>query len=216
MNKINSITEVNMDAIRNLKEDWVTQNPTAPDMPPVVVASRGGNPIAMVVSQTIDRDSSLMAAHVMVKAASADHLVLISDSFVMTAEKEIHLEPGELSRRWEAGDRKDISEALCCLIVETDIEFISLPYAIDGGEIGWGEEKRPELAGGRIPETLKEIMKTTRLIDNPELIEGAKVLGIDDPERQWFHLARAAMELLRQNDYIVIDLITDQHPEWTS
>ncbi len=216
--KFNSISEVNIETIRSLKADWVAQNRDSPDMPPVVMASRDGNPIAMVVSPTIDRDSSLHAAHVMVRAASADYLVLINDSFTMTADKEIQLEPGELQRRWKAGDRKDISEALCCVTMgaDKDAEFISLPYAIDGGEIGWGEEKRSAMASGLIPEVLREIMKAPRLIDEPTLIAGAKAVGIDDPERQLFHLARAAMKLLEQNGYLIIDLISDRHPEWLS
>jgi len=213
---LDSMSIVDMETIRGFKEVWVTDNPTEPDMPPVVFAGRKDKPIALIVSPTIDRDSSLKAALVMARTANADFLALISDSFVKTVGKEIQLESGELQRRWNSGDRKDISEALCCVIAskDKDIEFISIPYTLEGVKLTWDKEKRSEKADGTIPEVLREIMQAPRACNDPEIIAKAREEGIEDPERQLFHLARAAFMLLEMNGYAVIDMISEHHPEW--
>jgi hypothetical protein len=203
---------------RECKVDWVRRE-RRPDMPPVVIAERpAGTALAMVIAPRVDRDLGLRAAALLRRGFDAARLIFIVETYMeVRARGRPSLEPSELQRRWEAGERGTIVECLSCFAVDASSPTVMalLPFEMGGRRVVWLPE--PDArgpAGGLVPDELGRIMSAPPLRDHPLIAEAASELGFDE-ERALFHSGRAGLSILAGEGFRVFDLVTARHPDWT-
>lgn len=126
----------------------------------------------------------------------------------------------------------EISDCLICHRITRDgeITLTTLPYSYHGKSAGvpfqWLDEDERykdfgNLSGeeleGFIPDNLREIMKKTSFFEQmgDDLNEKIKT-ECYSPERVRYHTARAIIAILNSKKFIVADLISGTHPEWSN
>jgi ribosomal protein S27AE len=206
---------------RSTKEEWTRRE--GPDMPQVVIAERGGRPIAMAIMSACNRDDALQAAAMLRGAGDCDRIAMVNDTHFERSEAAPgggppRRKPGELQRRFQAGD-PSVTEAVCCLAVARDltVEAVHLPYRRSGRRVHWlGPIPAGGALQGYLPDALRAIMAAPAAVDRPdsgELAELAGRMGLDRGRLLW-HMTRIVLGILSRLHCRVFDYITADHPEW--
>lgn len=220
------------DVARQCKEDWVAHEPN-PDMPQVLIARRGGRNLAMVITRSPDRNAALTVVARLRIGFDADEIVFVSDSYMLVTQAPAepssdagapavgaaapNLVPGELARRWAAGDRDGISESLVVLVASRqDVTTASLSYTMQEKRLAWTDRDETEnlvQVSGLVPDALRQIMALEPITANPEFAAIAGLFGFTR-ERALFHASRATLFDLARDGHRVFEMVTSAHLEW--
>ena len=129
----------------------------------------------------------------------------------------------------------EISDCLVCHRITRDgvLSMVSLPYSYHGkggpafkwldddpkykDVVQGTEEKDGLVLKGFIPDSLRKIMSEPPIMDkHPALMELAKAFKDFSPERVRYHTARAIMAILAGQEFVIMDMVSGKHPEWTN
>lgn len=228
-----------VDVAKKHKLLWVMKTEGG-DLPPTVIAVKGGRVIATVVAPQVDKELGIQAAYFCRKGLDPDRLVVVFDAYVRTEERfgegpnqvsDFNYEKGELQRMAAAGgcERGEISSCLICYLVDRNQEarLAIVPYYYPGkgkGKFRWteyqtiGEQQRfvsedENMAlKGYVPETLRNIMGECTFIE----MEPGRFLKERfeyNDTQAIFHSGRATLKLLQDQDFLVHDCLTDDPPD---
>jgi len=210
---------------------FFVKNTKRGDLPPTIIAERNGEVFAIVIASDIDKELALKASDILRHGAGADSLVLILDAHVRTMDKDGE---DEFLKNYKHGDMQRacdeegacelglISDCLVCHRIDKDgkIDCTVMTYSYhgEGTEFKWTDEgeKYPKDmtgVGGYIPDVLREIMAKPTFTENDKLMKTAREHGFEE-ERIFYHTARATFQLLMENGYYLIDMLSGKHPEW--
>lgn len=225
------------------RQAWQTANKS--DMPPMVYSCRDNECIAQIISPQVDRDLGLKAAELCRYAMAADRIVIFFDARTITKKaqemgqglseeefkKKFH--NFKLDKMCKEENAKEMGLVVDCISIymatTTEMRCHSLPYVIDGGELGWYDEEEVMnmtvkmsdfesenadnfddakannkiMMKGIIPETMHAIMTGPTVLENASIAKSAEVFKFDR-DKQIFHTTRAALKLLAEQKYFVV------------
>jgi hypothetical protein len=184
---------------------WTPGKPV--DMMNHAVVFRGDRVVGQVFAEQ-DKGGSPQAAYTAAGFMRADVVFAISDGLTISAPKAnvASLKRGELSRRWNEGDREGISEVITALrITPDDVELREWPYVREGNRLHWTKfadwRKSGRVVGGDILAGAREGFEFRRTkFKTFEAMVGqlAPAAFADDPERAEIHLDRAVARFVSQ------------------
>jgi hypothetical protein len=208
-------------------------------MPPVVMAERDGEILAIAIAPQVNKHLGFAAARVLRAGFDADHIIGCFDMLCaqidakgLTEEEWIK----KYKRQWPAGSmqrfREETGEYDLGLVRDTINSIrvnregvthsISTPYRHygKGTAFSWIDDAADDLNTykefqGDVPDALVAAMQLRPQTDDPEFrLNAPQVMGTDR-ERWRFFTSRTAIFALVEKDFEVIDRITHKHPEWT-
>lgn len=213
------------------------------DLPPTVLVERYDALEAIIMSPDIDKNLALQAAALAKLGFDPDSLILIFDArMTQTLDKKNYNEaiddfqnkyPYGLQNVCESNkSQKDIVDCLICYQINRhcEIQLAVIPYEHKSKQnkrsFEWLDNKMEYNANnkwsdqinlsGFIPDSLKQIMSSKKLFEQvPALKDLAENYGRFSEEKARFHAARAVVSLLLKDGFMVTDLISGKHPEWT-
>ena len=201
--------------LKNMKEKAVALT-TSGDLPPTVIAARGGDLLAVVIAPAVQRDLGFTAAQILRCGLNPDSLIIAFDVFKKTLkDNEENLEPGELQRRFEAGE--SIGQEIIAFHVVRDglVTCWKLSYRYrgkSGPPFGWVdcEKMASDTVSGYVPMVLRRIMADSdglagQTIDR--MAAWALDLGLTDPRRIDFHRSRGCLQAMEKLGFVVLDLL---------
>jgi hypothetical protein len=190
-------------------------------MPPIVLGEKDGELVLMLIPPQIDKYQGLNGLSLLRQGFDIDSCVFLMDAFVQTYKNKDDMNQGVgvLQKAFEEGD-ETVTECLNLLQLKPDGVFTShsLPY-VAKEEIEWKEDdftfgEKDEETGGFIIESICDIMKNTPyMLDDPKLINAAKLLHLEDKEKQAFHVRRACRNYLKQQGFLVIECLNVKEGE---
>lgn len=214
-----------LEHVRNQKLFWVNHTERG-DMPPSVIAFRGGKFVGTFFAPQIDKIMGLQAADMCRRGLSADQIVCVFDAHVYRSK------PGEdyeaVRATWPNGSMQEacdingvcatgqISDCLTVLIVDHagNVSGETLTYDYHGRTGGvpfkWTPYDLPEGAegvkhGGFLADNLIRIM--AQPTKDAELTALARSMGLDDKEKMWFHIDRAVRQVFKMRGYMACGLV---------
>jgi hypothetical protein len=227
------------------QKKWMVDKTERGDIPPTVIVERDGVVLSIVMAPEVDKNLGLEAASICQAGFDPDAITMIMDAHIRTsslkegqsaeeAMEEYHKKfPNGMQHACDnegACELGEISDCLICHRITRDgnISLVTLPYSYHGKNGGqpfkWLDEDERykdfgslegENVTGYIPDSLRQIMKTKPFVHEvAQLKEMADSLNFS-PERVRFHAARALLTILNSKKFLVIDLISGTHPEWT-
>lgn len=214
------------------------------DLPPTVLVERGDRLQAIIMAPDVDKNLALQAAALARLGFDPDSLVVIFDARMSQATGKYNYDDAieDFQKNYPQGlqyacknDRevaKNIVDCLICYRINRfcEMELTVIPYDYAGKKSGkaiqWLENRMQYQAAnnlsdqiglvGFIPDSLKQIMSSKKLFEQiPALKDLAENHMRFSEERARFHSARAVVGLLLKDGFLVTDLISGQHPEWT-
>jgi hypothetical protein len=216
-----------LDHIQFQKAMWVETTDRG-DMPPTTFVFRDGECLCIITAPQVDRDEGLKAVHIARHGLKADEFIVVFDAHVQSVPKEKAEEymetykPGSMQKACDeegACELGQMSDCLCCHWIneKLEAEVKILPYAYhgkDGGVpfnwidfegLGSASESASDLSAmsGIIPDALKHIMQENPKINSLPLQELANMIGLNDPEREQWHIDRALFQVFDTQGYIV-------------
>lgn len=221
--------EILLPLIKNHRRMWVEMG--YGDMPPTVMAMRGGKVIVTVTSPQIDKVSGLRAAALCRDGLSADALMVIYDTHVrqeavpegMTPEESLadyrrRFPPGSMQRMCDeegacevgpGGEPPLLSDALACQYHDADSYWMkTLLYKYDSSRaksaLEWADviDYGGGQIGGGIFSTLRNIVRLPRSVDSPGVQSLRRTLKLTE-EDTYVRLGRSAVRAMTRLKYLV-------------
>lgn len=214
---------------------WFVENTDRGDIQPTVIVERDGEVLAIAMADEVDKYKGLQAAQILHAGFDPDALIVFFDAHVAKAkpgetEEEFkkRIPPGTMQKMCDeegACDLGLITDCLICHRIDRDLnlDFTILPYSYHGKgtTFQWkdddfllaappGETKQK----GLIPEALLQIMQEPVLSSQEILRKSAAKMEFSE-ERQRYHTGRACLQYLGSLGFIIFDLLTARHPEWS-
>lgn len=211
--------------VRNQKLFWVKHNDRG-DMPPSVIAFRGGQFVGTFFAPQVDKIKGLNAADMCRRGLFADQIVCVFDAHVYRSK------PGEdyekVRATWPGGSMQracddngvcalgELSDCLTVLLVDHagNVSGETLTYDYHGRTGGvpfkWTPYDLPEGGegvkhGGWLADNLVKIM--AQPTKDAELTKIALTLGIEDKDRMRFHTDRAVRTIMKMRGYMCCGLV---------
>lgn len=215
------------------KEMITDRAPDTPAAPPALMAVIHDEPCAFVIAPQVDKMLGLKAANTLHVGLDPDELFLCFDVFFQRDMGA--LQPGQLQRLRESGFQCELNPIRDAMIAFRVLrggawEAARLPYVPPAGrkplawahkDFAWtgqhacGDVRELQMGGGLV-DALREIRQQPATLDREEYRELAALAGQLEysRERQRWHMGRAALLALHRLDYLVVDMLTERHPEW--
>lgn len=214
-----------LDHVRNQKLFWVNHTDRG-DMPPCVIAFRGGKVIGTFFAPQIDKIMGLQAADLCRRGLSADQIVCVFDAHVYQAKSEEDYKA--VRSTWPNGSMQaacdsngacstgEISDCLTVLIVDDkgSVSGETLTYDYHGSSGGvpfkWTTYIPPADSstvkiGGFLADNLVKIM--AQPTSDHKLTMLAQLMGLNDPAKQRYHADKAVMTVLRMQGFMCCGLV---------
>jgi hypothetical protein len=192
------------------------------DMPPVVVGEKEGKLVLAVVAPQIDKFQGLDALSLLRRGFDIDACAFLTDSFIVRADltdrediSKRYNKPGSMQEAFQNGS-DEVMECITCLRYSPDrqMELHSLPYVVTEHKIDWADDdlfatrgKDGEVSGALADAICQIMTEVPFIIEEPELIQAAKFLGLEEREKQEFHIRRAMRTTLMSRDYLVMECV---------